>query len=429
MPTSVPSPGWYELRDVLITEQLLARHSRPAQLAAENDALHRLARQLAGEPVALLNTLVECALDLCCPKGTSGVSLLETASTGEQVFRWVALAGRLKDHIGGTTPRHHSPCGTCLDRGAPQLYRLPERFFAYFTQARPVIYEGLVIPFYAGPSAGTIWVVSHDNQRPFDAEDVRIMTRLADFTAAAFRLHIDRRERDKAQAEAEAANRGKDQFLATLAHELRQPLAPIFTALELMKRRVSQAVGEHSRQVIERQARQLSRLVEDLFDAARIAQGKIELRRQLVDLRAIVADTLPVVAPQIEARRQSLNVSVPDHPLWIEADPVRMQQVLSNLLFNAAKFTGDGGTIHVTAERDDDRTAHLTVRDSGRGIAPEMLPHVFELFRQGNTGEGLGVGLAVVRGLVEQHGGGVQARSVGLGCGSEFSVSLPLVRT
>jgi GAF domain-containing protein len=188
------------LDDVLITSALAQRLPRTPNLQAENQALHTVARQLAEQSETMLKTLVTVAKDLC-QAGTAGVSLLETTPNGEEVFRWSALAGALAGYEGETTPRSFSPCGLCLDRQAPQLYSYPERYFTYFQRANPVIIEGLVIPLIAGAyptggtvshrSLGTIWVVSHDEARQFDLEDVRLLTSLADFTAASLQsIHL-----------------------------------------------------------------------------------------------------------------------------------------------------------------------------------------------------------------------------------------------
>ncbi|MBD2309371.1 response regulator [Chroococcidiopsis sp. FACHB-1243] len=173
------------LNNILITEELSRRSPRPPNLLLENQALHTLARQLVNQPEAMLQSLVDIALDLC-NAGTAGVSLLEVLPSGEEVFRWNVLAGRLSQYVGGTTPRNFSPCGTCLERGTPQLFSHPERYFTYFQKANTPVVEGLVLPLIAENHAlGTIWIMSHDEQRHFDSEDVRVMTSLADFTAAA----------------------------------------------------------------------------------------------------------------------------------------------------------------------------------------------------------------------------------------------------
>ncbi|WP_290648198.1 ATP-binding protein [Aquisalimonas sp.] len=181
------------LDDILVTAELAKRPQREPNFEAENRALVALAGQWASEPETILHALVEAAIELC-GAGTAGISLLEQSADGDELFRWAALAGVHEAHVFGTTPRRFSPCGTCIDRDAPQLYAHPARYFTYFEPLDPPIIEGLVIPFYAdGQAAGTIWIVSHDTQRQFDLEDVRIMTSLAQFTAASWQVSSARR--------------------------------------------------------------------------------------------------------------------------------------------------------------------------------------------------------------------------------------------
>ncbi len=195
-----PRPETVTLDDILITEEL-SRRSRsvsagesppPPNLLSENQALHTLARQLVNQPETMLQTLVDIVLDFCCA-GTAGVSLLETTPNGEEIFRWNVLAGALAQYVGGTTPRNFSPCGVCLERGTPVLFSHPERYFTYFQAANTPIVEELVLPLVADRHVlGTIWILSHDQQRHFDSEDLRVMTSLAEFTAAA--LLLDQRQ-------------------------------------------------------------------------------------------------------------------------------------------------------------------------------------------------------------------------------------------
>ncbi len=184
-----PQTETVTLSDIIITEELSRRNPRSANLLSENQALHALARQLVNQPETMIQRLVDIALELCNAQ-SAGVSLLETTPTGEEVFRPNVLAGALEQYVGGTTPRHFSPCGTCLDRGTPVLYSHPERYFTYLQAANTPIVEGLVLPLIADNYAlGTIWILSYDEQRHFDSEDVRVMTSLADFTAAALLLN------------------------------------------------------------------------------------------------------------------------------------------------------------------------------------------------------------------------------------------------
>jgi signal transduction histidine kinase len=232
------------------------------------------------------------------------------------------------------------------------------------------------------------------------------------------------------QKEARDADRRKDEFLAILGHELRNPLAPIQTALELLKLRGEGAQGPLL--VMERQVRHLSRLVDDLMDVSRITRGKIVLAKETVDARDIIARAVEMAAPLFEHKSQHLKVESPPVPVLVEADPVRLAQVMSNLFTNAAKYTPTAGHVCVKLSQSGE-SAVLTVRDDGIGIPGDMLPHLFDLFVQGPRGldraeGGLGIGLTLVKSLVELHGGLVEARSDGPGTGSEFVVRLPMAR-
>jgi PAS domain S-box-containing protein len=243
-------------------------------------------------------------------------------------------------------------------------------------------------------------------------------------------VSTDITERKRLTSALEIAHRQKDAFLATVVHELRQPLGAIQAALALMRTRIDREKGERARAVIERQIAQLSRLVEDLLDASRITQGKVTLRRARTTLQDVLEAAITVVQPLIRERGQDFHLQMPSVAIWLDADVTRLQQVFSNLLINAAKFTDTGGRIDVVVSADAHAVA-VHVRDTGRGIAPELLPQVFELFTQADSSlarsrGGLGIGLTLVRALVELHGGQVSAESAGPGNGSEFVVRLPL---
>jgi PAS domain S-box-containing protein len=232
-----------------------------------------------------------------------------------------------------------------------------------------------------------------------------------------------------ARREAEAANRAKDEFLAMLGHELRNPLAPILTALQLMSIRDAAETTAKERAVIDRQVRHLMRLVDDLLDVSRIAKGKIDLSRERVELSRIVAQAVEMASPLLEERRHNLILSVPRSGLMVHGDVTRLSQVVQNLLTNAAKYTEPGGQIRIDA-RPVAESIELVVQDSGVGIPADMLPHVFDLFVQGQqtadrSKGGLGLGLTLVRTLVGLHGGTVEAHSEGPGHGSRFIVRLP----
>jgi PAS domain S-box-containing protein len=235
----------------------------------------------------------------------------------------------------------------------------------------------------------------------------------------------------KANEALREADRRKDEFLATLAHELRNPLAPIRTSLQILKMpRVDAVTAQQTREMMERQIQHLVRLVDDLLDVSRVMRGKIELRKEHVELASIVARAIEIVKPLIEVKGHHLDVSLPHESLLLEVDPVRLAQVVGNLLTNAAKYTETNGYIWLSAHKDGDE-AVLRVRDSGIGIAPDMLPHIFELFVQADHAStkaqgGLGIGLTLVKNLVEMHNGTVEVHSAGLKKGSEFVIHLPL---
>jgi signal transduction histidine kinase/integral membrane sensor domain MASE1/CheY-like chemotaxis protein len=232
------------------------------------------------------------------------------------------------------------------------------------------------------------------------------------------------------EAELRQANEAKDQFLALLAHELRNPLAPIRNALEILRTgKTDPPAAGQMHEMMERQTAHMVRLVDDLLDVSRITRGKIELRREKVDLRTAVERVVDTVRPLLDERGHDLRLSLPPEPIVLEADPTRLEQILSNLLINAAKYTPGPGTIDFSTARDGAQ-AVICVRDSGIGIRPEMLDRIFELFAQADrlperVQEGLGIGLTLVRSLAQLHGGTVTAASAGPGRGSEFVVRLP----
>jgi len=244
-------------------------------------------------------------------------------------------------------------------------------------------------------------------------------------------LRVEEELRDRSE-ELRRADRRKDEFLATLAHELRNPLAPIRTGLTVLSLSPTSEQAAHTRGVMERQLGHMVRLIDDLMDIARINSNKIELRQAVVDVAELVRSALEASRPGIDAAGHQLFVSLPGKPLHVYADSTRISQVVSNLLNNAAKYTHDRGRIELEVKADGDEVA-IRVSDNGVGIAAEELPHVFELFSQiGRSREqsqgGLGLGLALVKRIAEMHTGSVAAHSGGPGCGSAFTLRLPLVQ-
>jgi PAS domain S-box-containing protein len=239
-------------------------------------------------------------------------------------------------------------------------------------------------------------------------------------------------EKKRAEEALKEADRRKDEFLATLAHELRNPLAPICNAVELLRRaKGNDSLMEQARTMMERQVGHMVRLVEDLLDISRISRGKLQLRKERVELNAIIRSALEAARPLIETQGHELTITLPDEPVYLDADLIRLAQVFSNLLTNSAKYSEKGGHIWLTAERQGDEVV-VSVRDSGIGIAAEHLPRLFEMFSQvepalERSQGGLGIGLSLVKGLVELHGGRVEANSAGPGKGSEFIVRIGVV--
>jgi signal transduction histidine kinase len=238
-------------------------------------------------------------------------------------------------------------------------------------------------------------------------------------------------EIDRRSKELRAADRRKDEFLATLAHELRNPLAPIRNAVSLLKRSASpDANTAWARDIIDRQAGHMARLLDDLLDVGRISRGKLDLRKERVSLASVIDAAVETSRPFIEAGRHALTVELPAGPAAIEGDAVRLSQIFANLLNNAAKYTDPGGRIELRARREEGRVV-VTVSDTGIGMAPETVQDVFGIFSQATPAlqrsqGGLGIGLYLVRSLAEMHGGSVAAASPGVGRGSQFSVTLPL---
>jgi signal transduction histidine kinase len=266
-------------------------------------------------------------------------------------------------------------------------------------------------------------------------EQLRIIAQLQQQAAALeaetiLRRHAEAELRKKVELLADASRR-KDEFLAMLGHELRNPLAPVTTALQLMRLHSDEPLRvTRARETIERQVEHMTRLIDDLLDVSRITRGKIELRQEAVVISTLVARAVEAARPVIDERGHRLTLDLPDEPVTLSADPARLEQVLANLLNNAAKYTDVGGRIWLRAFVDAGQLV-LSVKDNGAGLTSAMRDHVFDLFVQGPEVRayargGLGIGLTLVRRLVEMHGGTVEARSDGPGQGSEFIARLPI---
>ena len=305
-------------------------------------------------------------------------------------------------------------------------------------EAAPAFFVVPVAPLGRG-SASDVIVFGLSPRLPFDDAYRSHLNQIANHLGLAqgqinaFRDQAaSSQEREKLLQKLEAASRAKDEFLAMLGHELRNPLSPIATALQLMKLRGDTRTLKEQ-QVIERQVNHLIRLVDDLLDVSRITRGKVELRKERVDVADVVAKAVEMASDLLEQRNHQLSIEVPSGRLWVDGDPVRLAQVVANLLTNAARYTERGGKVEVRARREGHEIV-IRVKDNGMGISPDLLPRIFDLFIQGHRTSdraqgGLGLGLALVKNLIGLHGGSVMALSAGLGRGSEFVIRLPAVAT
>ncbi|MGO4330937.1 ATP-binding protein [Cupriavidus sp. 2TAF22] len=450
-----PSPSLMRARSagILKTDELGKRTARSPDYAAECVALRRLARALVSSDLALLQSLADSALQLC-GAGSAGICLPEPGNDGTPALRWIATAGLSAAQVGHVVSCDASPSGVTLELGSPQLLAYPQRHFSCLPATVPEAVEELVVPVPGdGGPWGTIWVATHEPGRWFDEEDCRLLESLASFAGAVLNMS---RSKDAAIAEAAQAKAAraalqlsdtrKDEFLAMLGHELRNPIAAIDSAIKVSRRlATAQQSTSGMLDIAERQMRQLKRLTDDLLDASRIKQGKVPIVRTHANMQDIVADALAAVASDIEWHGNVLTTSLPDAPVTVYADAARLTQVLTNLLSNAIKYTPRGGTMDLSLQvepspmgeadaNDEDAGPYdvlvITVKDNGVGIDPAFLPNVLDMFSQyaaNAHGGGLGVGLAIVKRMVELHNGTVTVRSDGRGLGTEVQARLPVV--
>jgi PAS domain S-box-containing protein len=286
--------------------------------------------------------------------------------------------------------------------------------------------EGLIV----GLANHTVLIARNGVERPIDDSAAPIRDKNGTIVGIVmiFRDVTERRQAEKVLKE---TDRRKDEFLATLAHELRNPLAPIRNALEIIRvAGEDQQVVHQARRTMERQLGQMIRLVDDLLDVSRITRGTIELRKERVDLATVVRSAVETSQPQFDQVGQKLTVTLPHEPVFVEADVTRLSQVFANLLNNAAKYTEPGGRINLTVKPEGSNVV-VSVKDNGIGIPAPMLPVIFDMFAQVDRSlerahGGLGIGLTIVKRLIEMHGGTVEAHSEGHGCGTEFVVRQPI---
>ena len=302
---------------------------------------------------------------------------------------------------------------------------------AHATYARMQVVSIVCVPLLRSGRLAAILVMCDDKPRQWTQDDARLLEQVAERTLYAVesaRANASLIENREALKE---ADRRKDEFLATLAHELRNPLAPLSSGLHIMKTAGNNPqVAQTAREIMERQVAQMVRLVDDLLDVARITTGKVELRCEVIDIADAIRDAAETSRPLIESQGQPLTVTLPTVPLYVNADRTRLAQVFANLLNNSAKFSQRGQPVALEVSQENSHVL-VRVRDAGAGIDPEALPKIFDMFGQADgtgraKGAGLGIGLSLVKRITELHGGSVKAFSEGVGRGSEFVVRLPV---
>jgi signal transduction histidine kinase len=439
------------LEDILITHKLKSRRRRKPNTHSENAALHALARVMAIAPDDLIDTLLRTSLELCSA-GTAGLSLLETPAEGEQIFRWTNVAGALGKQLGGTTPRHFSPCGVTLDRNAPQLFNYPGRLFQYFNGLDFTIVEALVMPVdLGGERPGTIWILSHDEEVKFDSEDARIMTGLAEFTACALRLTRQSETRRTARVEGEKKIAAHKRTEATLrktqasmevditahAAQLRQLSASLLKAQDEERRHLARELHDSAGQYLAGIQMNLSALLRPnsgLEDAARerladsLDMAKVctsEIRTMSYLLHPPLLDEMGLgsaIAWYAEgfAQRSGVRVDV-EIPETLQRLPSEIEttlfRVVQQSLANIHRHSGSAmAMIRISIDED---SVGVEIRDEGRGISSEILAG----FRSGTRL--LGVGLAGMRERIRDMGGSFEIDSSEKGTSIQVALLLP----
>jgi signal transduction histidine kinase/ActR/RegA family two-component response regulator len=415
-----------------VTERVLHEAALQAR-AREQAAVAALSRRaLAGEALDVL--LRETATALADVLGGEYSQVLALVPEGHGI-RSRAGAGWKEVHAGAATvPAEFDALERfALNSGGAVIIEdlaSEARFHAPPLLREFGVTSAVCVPILNGKKTFGALAVFTSARRTFKEENVRLVQAFADVLGFAVeRVFLEHQLRQRAN-DLVAESRRKDEFLAMLAHELRNPLAPIRNAVQIIRSAGdANPIIEHAGGIVDRQVQQLVRLVDDLLDVSRISQGKVQLRKEKIDLASIATRAIESARPLIDKRQHQLTLNLPSNPVWLEGDRTRMVQILANLLNNAAKYTDAGGHIWLTAEREGNE-AVLRVRDNGIGIRADLLPRIFDLFVQSDRAldrseGGLGIGLTLARNLVEMHGGKITASSGGLGQGSEFIVRLP----
>jgi signal transduction histidine kinase/ActR/RegA family two-component response regulator len=395
--------------------------------------LHALSTRLfsTGRVEAALADVLENAI-VTCGAALGNIQLYNPQLGGLEIIAQRGFMPDFLDHFRLVRVDEGSACAQAMQRGERSIIEdveLDATYARHRAVAKAAGYRAVQSTPLKGHDGKILGMLSTHFRAPHRPSDRDL--RLLDLYA---RHAADLVERNRFEQALRDADRRKDEFVATLAHELRNPLAPIRNAVQVLRiKKVSDPELCSARDIVDRQVQQMARLVDDLLDVSRITRGKVQLRKERIELSNAVRSAVEAVRPLIDAQAHQLTVTLPSAPVHLHADPIRLAQIFSNLLHNAAKFTEKGGHIWLTVEPQRDVVV-VSVRDTGIGIAAEHLPHLFNMFSQvvpalQRSQGGLGIGLALVKGLVELHGGNVEVRSAGSGKGSEFTVRLPADET
>lgn len=415
--------GSAPLESVIATDELAKRPARIPDIERENHALLQLVAEMGHPSRHVLQRVVEVALDLC-RAGSAGVSIVEHRD-GQERFRWHAVTGPLRDNLWSIAPQDTSPSAVAVDRSAVQLFARPDRHFRHLAEVKPTILEMLVAPFLVdGRMGGTIWVVAHDRERHFDAEDVQLLVDLSNVAAPAYHAYcLVEGFRD--------SSRRKDEFLAVLSHEMRNPLAAMSNAVKYLVQTLPlDGDQERARGVVQRQLAQVIRLNEDLLDVSRIGHGTLELRTERTDLVSAVRMGREAAAPALAEYDRDISVTLPDAPMWIEGDATRLSQVVTNLLTNAARRTRSGGKVSLTLSRQGGEAAIVVASETdtvAAGWAFSDSDGYAAPSGAERRAEAQGIGLTLARNLTEMHGGRVATVNVGSGLDNGFEARFPLL--
>jgi signal transduction histidine kinase len=413
------------LDSVITTQELFNRESRYPDYDSEVRALGSLMEVMSETPGIILQRLVDSTLQLCRAH-SAGVSLLEY-DEGASVFRWRATAGAWSRFAGGTMPRGASPCGTVLDRNASLLFSRPGLHFDLPKELDPDVVEALLVPFRVrGNAVGTIWVVSHDESRKFDAEDWRLLASFARFASNAYQIL-------GGISELEAANNSKIEFLAGMSHDARTPLNAITGYVELLELGVHGSINDEQQNAL-RRVRQntefLVNLVDDVLSFARLEAGTITIEVTDVDADAVLDSVKAVCDAATKDRGIVLVRSPSTQSEPIRADPQRLTQILLNLIEHSTMRPPGGGEIALSYSVDHaEGRGYITIRDPAVEMSPEFMSRIFDPFVTGEHStehrDGTGLSLAISRKLTREMNGDITV-SAKPGEGSAFTVSLPL---